>query len=127
MCCSCRSRLKKLPVLPGLISSSSTPSLCLCQVIAHVDGSGVTLSDAVSAVSRAGADTVSFLEGLLERLSSGGERRRVKIAKVRAHPVSVHRDPTPPFLPSFLPSFLPPCLPPVLHVHLCWAMVCYAR
>ncbi len=56
--------------------------LCGLQVLAHVDAAGVPVEEVVSAVSRAGADTVAFLEGLLERLASGGERRRVKIAKV---------------------------------------------
>jgi len=64
--------------------------LCGLQVLAHVDAAGVPLDDAVSAVSRAGADTVTFLEGLLERLASGGERRRVKIAKVLGDPVLLH-------------------------------------
>jgi hypothetical protein len=64
--------------------------LCGLQVLAHVDAAGVPLEDAVSAVSRAGADTVAFLEGLLERLASGGERRRVKIAKVLGNLMLFH-------------------------------------
>jgi hypothetical protein len=64
--------------------------LCGLQVLAHVDAVGVPLEEAVSAVSRAGADTVAFLEGLLERLASGGERRRVKIAKVLGNPMLFH-------------------------------------
>ena len=52
------------------------------QVLQHASTVASSYPAAIDPLTVTGASTVTFLEGLLERLSSGGERRKVKIAKV---------------------------------------------
>ena len=52
------------------------------EVLAMIEASGIAYLDPTSPN---GISAVSSVDALLEKLASGGERRKVKIAKVRIH------------------------------------------